>query len=451
VQKLDDRLELNSPNSFASHKPSRVAVPQASNWSASLQSVLDQPPIAFPLYLMLGGVAFGIAFGAWAYLGQIDEVGHARGQLVPKGSLYKVHPVESGKVTQLLVKEGQVVKAGQTLAELDSQLPSGEIDRLRQTLASDQIQLSQIQMLIARSQLETQQRRESASADSQGQGAAIAQSTTKADTARQVLTQLRADEAAQQARLEKLKALASQGAISQERLFEVEQALRDRQSSITKSQGDLEQSLSEIAQLQAGLSQKQADGNRSHLEAQQQTQQLEIEATQLKAKIAETETLLTTAKAKLGQRFLVAPVTGTVSSLNVQNVGEVVQPGQTIAEMAALKVPLVLRASLPNQEAGFIRVGMAVQIKLDAYPYQDYGIVPGKVVSISPDAKSSDRSEPVYQVEIALDRTSIVFNHQTVQFKAGQVATAEIVIRRRRILDVLLEPIRQLQKGGINL
>ncbi|MGV0024458.1 HlyD family type I secretion periplasmic adaptor subunit [Phormidesmis priestleyi] len=450
MQKLDDRRKLNSPNSFTSRQPSRTSV-EESNWSPSLQSVLDQPPIAFPFYLVLGGVAFCVAFAAWAYFGQIDEVGHARGQLVPKGSVYKIHPVESGKVTKLLVREGQLVKAGQTLAELDPQLSNGEVDRLQQTLASHQTQLNQMQMLIARSRLEAQQRTESASANSQGQTAVIAQSTTRVSTTREILSQLRADESAQRSRLEKLRTLASQGAISQERLFEVEQALRDRQSGITKSQGDLEQALSEVKQLRAGLDQKQADGTRSQLEAQQQTQQLEVEATQLKAKIAETQTLLTTAKAKSSQRLLVAPVAGTVSSLGIQNVGEVVQPGQTIAEMSALKVPLVLRASLPNQEAGFVEVGMAVQIKLDAYPYQDYGMVSGKVISISPDAKSSDRSEPVYQVEIALDRTSITANQKTISFKAGQAATAELVIRRRRIIDVLFEPIRQLQKGGIHL
>ncbi|KAM3112682.1 HlyD family efflux transporter periplasmic adaptor subunit [Phormidesmis sp. 146-33] len=446
MQKLDDRLKLNSPSST-----SRTFVAQQSNWSTSLQSVLDQPPIAFPLYLLLGGIAFCGAFGVWAYFGQIDEVGHARGQLVPKGSVYKIHPVESGKVTKLLVKEGQLVKAGQTLAELDPQLSTGEVDRLQQTLASDQTQLNQMQMLVARSRLEAQQGQESASANSQGQVAAIAQSTTKVNTVREVLSQLRVDETAQRSRLEKLRTLASQGAISQERLFEVEQALRDRQSSITKSQGDLEQALSEVRQLQAGLDQKQADGTRSQLEAQQQTQQLEVEATQLKAKIAETQTLLNTAKTKVSQRLLVAPVEGTVSSLSIQNVGEVVQPGQTIAEMTALNAPLVLRASLPNQEAGFVQVGTAAQIKLDAYPYQDYGMVSGKVVSISPDAKPSDRSEPVYQVEIALDRTSITADQKTIVFKAGQVATAELVIRPRRIIDVLFDPIRQLQKGGLRL
>ncbi|MDV2993507.1 MAG: Hemolysin secretion protein D, chromosomal [Chroococcidiopsis sp. SAG 2025] len=242
-----------------------------------------------------------------------------------------------------------------------------------------------------------------------------------------------------------------QGAIAREQLFEAEQALRDRQRAITESQGELKQALAEANRLQAGLAQKQAEKRTTQLEAQQRIQQLEVEITQLKAKITETVNLMKSATTRLTQYFLRAPVSGFVSSLNVHNVGEVVQPGQTVAEMAPHKVPLVLSAVLPNREAGFVKRGMPVQVKFDAYPYQDFGIVPGKVISISSDAKPDERLGPVYKVEVALERNYITANNQTIEFKPGQTAAAEIVIRHRRIADVLLDPIKQIQKGGINL
>jgi HlyD family secretion protein len=265
--------------------------------------------------------------------------------------------------------------------------------------------------------------------------------------------------------MDRLKPLVEAGAIATEQMFAAEQALRDRQRSITESQGELQQALTESERLQAelqqaqresdrlqaGLLQKQAEGRSTQLEAQQKVQQLEVEMNQLKAKVAETQNLLTSAKAKLNQRFLYAPVDGTISSLNIPNIGEVIQPGQTLAEIAPQDVPLVLSASLPNQEAGFVKRGMPVQVKLEAYPYQDYGMVSGKVTSISPDTKPDERLGAVYQVEVALDRSHITANHQNIQLKAGETATAEIIIRRRRIADLLLDPIRQLQKGGINL
>jgi hemolysin D len=195
---------------------------------------------------------------------------------------------------------------------------------------------------------------------------------------------------------------------------------------------------------------KEAEARRTQIESQQQVQQLEVELTQLKAKIAETQTLLSSAKAKLKDRFLTAPADGVVLSLNVTKPGEVVQPGQTVAEIAPKDAPLVLKASLPNREAGFVKTGMDVKVKFDAYPYQDYGIVQGKVTSISPDAKPDEKLGAVYRVEVSLERDSLKGAGKTA-FKAGQTATADIVIRRRRIADVLLAPIKQLQKGGIDL
>ena len=478
------------------------------NWSTSLQTVLDQPPSTLPRKLILGGMVFCMAFGAWATFGRIDEVGHARGQLVPKGEVYKIHPLESGKIAAIHVKEGQSVKAGEELVELDREIAATEVERLQQMLLTDQIQLTQMQAIIDKTRLEAETRVEIAKADAQAAMAAINQINAKAAATQKQLTELQAAAAANEDRVkrlkplsgttqelrnkleadvaaaveevERLKPLVEAGAISKKYLLDAQQVLRDRQSAITKNQldevtitnerqfeaeqalrartsaiaenqGELPQTLAQAEQLRAELLHKQAEGRRTQIEAQQKIQQLEVEKTQLKAKIAENQNLLAAAKAKLKQRFLYAPVDGVVSSFNIANIGEVVQPGQTIAEIAPQNAPLVLSASLPNQEAGFVKTGMPVQVKLDAYPYQDYGVVTGKVVSISPDAKPDERLGAVYRVEVALQRNYVSANHQTVRFKAGETAAADIIIRRRRIADILLDPIRQLQKGGIDL
>jgi HlyD family secretion protein len=495
-----------------SQKPSPPSSPEpvsnSANWSGALQAVLDQPPATLPLKLMWGGLAFCVAFAAWATFGQIDEVGHARGVLMPKGDVYKIHPIESGKIASVRVKEGQLVKAGQELVELDTEFARQEVERLQQLLTGDKIQLAQMQVMVEKHQLQASTRAAIAQAEAQAQEAAIVQAKEKAATTQDVLThlqvdidadrtrlqglkpisatvqerveQLQADVVAHKARLEKIKPLVEQGAISQaqtfgieqeirdrqsaitksyleegtstkERLFEVEQNLRDRLRTLTQNQGELRQTFTEANRLQAVLAQKQAEGNTSQIEAQQQIQQLQVDMTKLKAKIADNENLLTSAKTKLNQRFLYAPVDGVVSSLNIRNIGEVVQSGQTLAEMTPQAAPLVLSATLPNQEAGFVKIGMPVQVKLDAYPYQNYGIVNGKVTSISPDAKQDKQLGPVYQVEVSLNRHSITANQQTINFKAGQTARVEIITRRRHISDILLDPIKQLQKGGISL
>lgn len=537
----------------------------ADHWSTSLQSVLDRPPVSFPQRLMLGGMIFSLTFVAWATFGKIDEVGQAQGKLVPKGDVYKIHPIETGKIVNLPVKEGQNIKAGQLLAELDPETAASEVERLEKLLGGYQIQLIQLQSSIERTRLEAQASQAIAAADKRGAEAAIARASAAVVTAEAEIEQLQVDAASQQARQQQLKPLekyardllsqleadvASQkgrrdrvkplqqktqnllaqlqakvaahkerisrieplvkeGALSKEvlfqaeealresenavirsqlgeetqaddrafeieqtvrdrisatiksqladttqvkeKLFEVEQALRDRTSAIERTKGELAEKSAEFDRLQAEAARQQATARQTQLEKEQKIQQLEMDLTQLKSKIAETQTLLAQANSKLKQRFLYAPVNGIVSALNIHNTGEVVVPGQTIAEVIPHNAPLVLAVDLPNREAGFVKTGMPVQIKFDAFPYQNYGVIPGKVVSISPDSKNDDRLGVVYRVEVSIDRDSVTANSRTWKLKAGQTASAEIIIRQRSVAEILLDPLQQLQKGGMNL
>ncbi|BAY22399.1 multidrug resistance efflux pump [Calothrix sp. NIES-2100] len=467
---LQDNFHTATPKTFPA---------ESVNWSGSLQTVLDDPPSSLPYQIVLGGVIFGISVMAWATVGQIDEVGKASGRLVPQGETYKIHAVVPGKIARIDVKEGETVRAGQILAQLDREIALNEVERLAQETASYKTQLIQTQSLIEKTQLEAKTRVAIANAEVKGQEAVISQTNAKIDsqqvaitqgqqranTGQSLLLQLNTAASAEQERLERLKSLAAQGAISKDQIFQAQQNLGDRQRTITQQTGEIQQAIAESKRLQASLrqvlaeaqqlqeqlNQKRAEGNTVQLQAQQTIQKLEVDKTQLYAKIQQTEKLLQQAKAQLKQLSLAAPVDGMILSLNVNNSGEVVQPGQTIAELAPEDAPLILETVLPTQEAGFIKVGNTAKVKFDAYPYQDYGVIKGKVISISPDSKPDEKLGAVYRVKIALDRNYVKTNHQTVQFKAGQTASAEIIIRRRRIADIILEPIRELQKGGINL
>lgn len=570
ARKKDRSLEVVETQNRASKREdcinsASLRTSEENNWSASLQSVLDQPPVCFPQRLILAGMVFSVAFGAWATFGKIDRVGHAQGKLVPKGAVYKIHPTEPGKIVNLAIKEGQNVKAGQLLAELDPETAAGEVERLDKILGAYQIQLMQQISAIERTRLEAQASKAIAAADKRGAQAAIDRARAIVATTQSQIEQLRSDAASQQARQQKLKPMEKQaqnlaqqlqadinsqqgrrdrvqplqrktedllaglqakvaahkeriarlkplvdeGALSKdvlfqaeealresenavirsqlgdrtvaddrafeveqtlrdkqsalvrsqlsdatavkEKLFEVEQTLRDRTSAISQAEGELTQQLAEVDRLLSQAASQEATARQTQLEKEQKIQQLEMELTQIKSKIAETQTMLAQAKNKFKQRFLYAPVSGMISTLNVHNTGEVVQTAQTIAEMTPNQAPLVLEVSLPNREAGFVKTGMPVKVKFDAFPYQNYGVISGKVISISPDAKTDERLGVFYRVEVSLDRDSVTANNQTWKLKAGQTASAEIVIRQRSIADILLDPLKQLQKGGLSL
>ncbi len=502
-------LNPNQPPEKTHFKPetTKASFPQPTeNWSGALQTVLDEPPSSLPSQIVLGGIIFGMAVATWATVAQIDEVGKASGRLVPQGDSYKIHTLVPGKVARIDIKEGETVKAGQVIAQLDKELALNEVERLVQERASYQTQLIQTQALIEKTQLEAKTRVAISQAEVKGQEAvisqvnakiqsqevAIAQGQERANIGQSLLEQLNNDAVAQKERLERLKSLVEQGALSKDQVFQAQQNLGDRQRTITQQTGEIQQAvndskrlqaelqrvLAEAQQLQAQLTQKQAESNTVQLQAEQTIQRLQVEKTQIYAKIQQTDKLIQQAKAQLKRLSLTAPVIqqtdkliqqakaqlkrlsltapvdGMVLSMNIANSGEVVQPGQTIAELAPENAPLVLETVLPTQEAGFIKVGNTAKVKFDAYPYQDYGVIMGKVISISPDSKQDQRLGAVYRVGISLDRNYVTTNNpnnQTVQFKPGQTATAEIIIRRRRIADILLDPIKQLQEGGSSL
>jgi hemolysin D len=490
-------------------KPGKVT-DRSSNWSTPVQNLLDQPPSDFPGQVMLGGVAFLLVFGTWAWFGEVNEIGHARGELIPQGNVYKMHSVESGKIAHLAVKEGDTLKEGQVVAELDTQLAETEIDRLKEQIKAYEVQLVQTQSLIDQQRTESRTLAAISQADLQAQNAVIAQADKNASTIgslidrlhqdiaeaenrRQHLTvpdeitpelldQLQEEIEANQTRINRLKPLLERGAISQdflfqaeqnlrnsqnallrtqlsnksdqtvdsERLFAAEQSQRDLKTRLTESQGQLEQAKDERDRLLAQLQQKKAEGEKNQLEIQNQIQKLEVELTQIQAALGETRNRLVSAQTQLEQRFLYAPVDGVVLSSPMNHSGEVVQPGQTIAEIAPGSAELILSANLPNKEAGFVELGMPVQVKFDAYPYQEYGLISGEVTAISPDTKPNEQLGEVYRIEIKLDRNYVTEKQEKIYFKPGQTASADIIIRRRRILDIMLDPIRQLKEGGAN-
>jgi len=431
------------------HSPTPARRPSDIHWSPTLQNVLDQPSSNLPWHLGIAGVLFFCVFGAWAWFGQVQEVSTAPGKLIPKGEIYKVQPTAQAEVSKVLVREGEKVKVGQILAELDHRLQINEIVGLEESIQANQLELFQTKGLINQTQLEIQTRQAISTAQMQSQVAAIAEVKTDSNTYRQLLTDIQAEMTAYQGRLDRLQPLVDEGAIAKDHLFEVEQTLRQRQQTVTQNQGNLQKASASVAQLQAKLAQTEAEGQQSQLEAQQKSQQLNIQISQLQSKIAAAENSLKAAKTKLKYTFIYAPVSGVVTDLKVHNIGEVTKPGETFAEIMPNGASLVLSAFLPNQEAGFVKEGMPVRMKFNAFPFQRYGTVSGKVLFIAPDATIDEQLRSGYRIEVALDQSTL--GGKSNLLKAGQTATAEVVTRQRRIIDILFEPLQQLQKNGLSL
>lgn len=166
-----------------------------------------------------------------------------------------------------------------------------------------------------------------------------------------------------------------------------------------------------------------------------------VETLEQQNRIARLQSELGTAERMLQNSTITAPVSGVITTLSVRSGREVLQPGQTVATIAPTDVPLVVEAQLPNKDIAFMKDGLTAKLKFDAFPYQDYGIVEGTVIDISPDAQVSKESGSLYKITIALTGSS----KRELPLRTGLVVTAEIITERRSVLSFLFEPVRKLK------
>ncbi|MEO0704463.1 MAG: HlyD family efflux transporter periplasmic adaptor subunit [Cyanobacteria bacterium J06649_5] len=420
-------------------------------WSEAIQSVLEQPPAALTRYLIILGMGFTTVVGTWAWLGRMQEVSQATGELIPLGETYKIQPATAGNIETIWVKEGDTVRQGQLLFELESTFLESEVNRLMQTLSSQQQALSQTRSLIEKTQHEQHTQQQIAAASLQAQQATWEQSQAQTQTSEAVLSGIAQELTAQEERLARISTLETQGAISKEYVFDLEQGVRNQERSLMQTQGDLEQSLAQTRQIEAELTQKHAEAEQSQQATEQTIQKLHMQADEQQAGIDDTQNLLKQARVRLEKSEVRSPSAGLVSSLEIDNTGEFIQSGETLAEIVPAQTPLVLSALVPQAKAGLIETGMTTQIKLEAFPYQNYGVLSGQVISISPDAKGTPETGSGYRVAIALDKTYVMHEQQRVELQIGQTASAEIVVRQRRIIDLILDPIRRLRANDLSL
>lgn len=154
-----------------------------------------------------------------------------------------------------------------------------------------------------------------------------------------------------------------------------------------------------------------------------------------------------------------APSDGVITGLTVHTIGGIVSPGQQLLSVVPVTGALALEAYLNNKDIGFVEVGQEVSVKLDAFPFTRYGLIQGRVVSISQDSIEKQGEKPIkmkesdieekgqttnnYQVKIELEKNNLMVDGKGVVLLPGMIATGEIKTGTRRLIDYLLSPLVQ--------
>jgi hemolysin D len=474
------------------------------SWAFATQELMDALPNVWSrglLYVLLILVATVLP---WAMLSQVDETGSARGQLTPKAATVDIAAPTAGTVVAVRVKEGQSVEKGQVLLELDSALQRSNLQQTLDKLEGQKNRLAQItqlqtqlvstfntQRLQNQSQALEKQAQIDQAQDNLGTArrnkplqesekyAQVEQAQQALDSAKRnyVLAQQQAKKEAIE--VQRYRELFKQNAIAEVQVVEVErkadaskQLMGQAIAAVSQAEKRLKEQLSSYKSLQQTLQsdQTQSESRLSEkqnnqrslaesaklalLETQKQRKDAEGQVRILRTEMAQTQNQIQNLTRQLQERTIVAPENGILFQMPVKTAKAYLQTGQLVAQLAPQGSPLTLRAQMPSQNSGFLKVGQAVKLKFDAYPFQTYGVVPGRLVSISPNSKTVDTPQgkvQVFDIEVSPDRTEIRSNGKLIDLTAGQAATAEVVIRQRRVIDFLLDPFKQLQKDGLQL
>jgi hemolysin D len=562
TSKLNVQVEANPQSEFVEATPSQfsstvqTSLSRLNDWSNAAKELIDVMPLPWTRGLLYFLVVFIGIFLPWAFFYKMDEIGTARGRLELKGNTIKREADVDGSVAvvKVFVKKGDVVKAGQTIMELDAKNVREQLYQNQLKLDGGQQRLNQLMLMKNQMGLGTnaqQQQNQAQLLEKQSQIAQAQQSITalnanantqaaeklaqvhqfeqalidrqssynlqKAEKLTQVgqskqgivdaqtaylLAQNRRKDAASE--VTRYTKLYQAGAVTEVKVKEVESIAQEKQQLLSQATAQLEQSKlrlkeqqenyqkliqqgqaditqarlrlkeqqenyqkliqqteSDLAQAKLRLTEQQRGaqslakgGNLSIVRTEQQLREIQGQVVTLQSEIDRDQAQSSFLTRQLAKYTIKADTDGTIFELPIDREGAVVQPKQLIAEIAPTTNGLVFKGDIAATQSESLRTGGVakdVKLKFDEFPFESYDVVKGKLTWVAPNSKltpSPQGNIATYDIEVKLDQDCIKHEGKCLPFKSGQPATAEIVIRNRRIIDFVLDPFKKLGSGG---
>ncbi|TEA59266.1 HlyD family type I secretion periplasmic adaptor subunit [Pseudomonas sp. CH235] len=417
----------------------------------------EQPVHPAPRYILFAIMSCAALALLWACVGEIDVVATATGKVVASGKSKTIQPSEVAVVKAIYVHDGQSVKAGDLLIELDGSATGADVKRLQSDLIAAEVDSARAGAMLEA--IETKKPPGSLSgnipnADPQQQLAAQRWVFGQYLELRSALDQ--ADAEIEQRAAEIVSANASVGALLKtlpinQRLADdyrtlLEQQYVPRHAYLEKQQALLDMQREIAVQQGRGLelkaARKEAERRRDTTLAQTRRAMLDLQQ-QSEQKVASLTQEVNKARQRDHLMRLAAPVEGTVQQLSIHTVGGVVTAAQPLMVVVPRDQPVEVEAMLENKDVGFVRAGQAVRVKVETFTFTKYGVVEGEVLSVSSDAIEDEKRGLLYSVRIRLLEDSVQVKGQSIHLTPGMSVSAEVKTDRRKVIDYLLSPLER--------
>lgn len=351
----------------------------------------------------------------------------ATGVLLPTSGVIRVTPVRGGVITEKRVREGQAVKAGQVMFVLSSERSSASSESTEKKISV----LIERQLVSLRSELK----------QSELQGAQ--RITAAQQRVRDIM--MESARAFEQIGLQKSRVLLAEQAFK--RYSDLEATKYISSAQLQDKQGELldqRQRLADLERMHAAsrreLAAAQANLNDLQLQAEREVSALDRNVSSLEQSLTENE-----ARREL---LVTAPVDGVIAALAAE-VGQTIAPGATLASMLPQGAQLEAEIYVPSRSIGFVKPGMQVLLRYQAYPYQKFGQYSARVREVADTAllpqelglPQNASQEPLYRIRLVLESQTIQAYGKHLPLKSGMVVDASIHLDHRRLYEWILEPL----------
>lgn len=419
----------------------------------------ETPPSPIRRLLIWMILAMTILAFVWSYLGKVDEVAVARGKVIPDGRVKVIQPLETGVIKAIHVQEGQMVKKGQLLIELDPTILQADaassarslsihrMDKVRLwgelnggDIAASKVPQGSAEILQLQKKLKEAREAEYA-AKEYALGFVIDQRENTLHVAESQLIKLEKTTAIAREQEASARTLYEQGYLSKTDLL-------NRQKELYSLEQEMEAQKSVTEQAKNGIEEA-----RKNLDALKKEREKSIFSDIVASEkfIAAIEGDVIKANKRSELERLYSPVDGIVHSLASYTIGGVVTSAQPLVAVVPKGTPLIVEAMLLNNDIGFVKAGQEAEIKFDTFPFQKYGTMKGRVVWLSPDAVDDDKLGPVYKMKVEMERLGIEVNGRETLIVPGMTLSVEVKTGKRRIIEFFLSPVVKYSKESLTL
>ena len=427
--------------SFAAGRPSaeELALPldiEAGRWPNVFRSIMVSLTVGLGLLVIIAAIA------------PLRELAVAEGQLTPEGSVIPVQHYEGGIVAEILAKPGEIVDADAPLIRLEptgARADLGQLSARRTSLIATRArllaQLDETRPNFAALGLADDQRREQEELfrrESEGLAkiretfaARIAQRTAEIQAAQSEMISLDAQLGANRERLALREKLHKEGYSSRNAFLDAKVTLEQTRARVAQVQGQIESGRSGLAEVRGQLA--DAESTRRV--------QWSSDLAKTGAELAEVEQQIAKSRDRVDRLFVRAPSRALVQDMVPKSPGDVLKPGDTVAELVPIGERLVAEVKLRPDDVGYVRAGLQARLKVTAYDPESFGPIQGEVLSVSPTTFKTEKGEPFYKARVGFDRTDVHLGTERHPLLPGMVVRAEILTGEKSVLRYFLKPI----------